>query len=132
LGEEGGINLYTCLDNSPTEAIDPHGLQADSVSKAACRPDAAGQIAREHLLDVLKARQRQLIENAGKKAAEQAAKVLKKKIKKAEKLMRTDRDFRDWVHRELKPRLPKSADGRGNHNLTPEELVEAMEYYFGW
>lgn len=69
--------------------------------------------------------------DAARKAAEQAAKVLKKKIKKAARLFRTDRDFRDWVHRELNPRLPKSANGKSNRDLTPEELVEAMEYYFG-
>ena len=129
--EEGGINLYRFVDNAPLDIIDPDGLQADSVSKAACRPDAAGDIAREHLIDVLKARQRQVMEDAAKKAAEQAAKALKKKIKRAEKLFRTDKDFSDWVHRELKLRLPKAADGRTNRNLTPEELVEAMEYYFG-
>jgi RHS repeat-associated protein len=130
--KDANTQPYTFVFNSPPGWIDPVGLQgADSVSRAACRPDAAGQIAREHLLDVLKARQRQLLEQQARKTAEKAAKILAKKVKKAEKLMRTDKRFSDWVHREIKPRLPKETGKNTNRNLTPEELVEAMEYYFG-
>ena len=132
LEEEGGINLHRFSLNSPVTYFDAFGQNPLSELLSAILAEDTAQI--ELILDAwgedlgtatVQWAKQKLADIVKKKACE-AAKILARKIKAAEKLFRTNKKFKDWVHRVFKPKAPK--DG-GNRDLTPEELVEAMEEY---
>jgi hypothetical protein len=51
-------------------------------------------------------------------------------LQKAKELFRTDREFREFCHREFKPGQRESGGERDNPDLTDEQWVEALEEWF--
>jgi RHS repeat-associated protein len=66
-----------------------------------------------------------------KEGEKQINKAVKKQIKDAERLLRTDKKFRDWFHKQFKKRMPKDTGKTTNRDLSGLELVEAMLEYYG-
>lgn len=59
-----------------------------------------------------------------------AKQVLNKSIKQAQKEFRTNKKFKDWVHREFKKRI-RGTGGKTNRDLTEQEMAEALEEFNG-
>lgn len=126
-------NLYSYVVNDPLNLIDPYGLQAipgdDSITARAKSIAARGN--RDELERFLRQFGDDISPNKKKKLLEQCENVFKRKAKDAEKAFRTNKDFRDFVHRDFKPDVKTPGGGSSNPDLSPRDLVDAAEEFFG-
>ena len=131
LDAAGAQHAYVYVHDNPATLEDPSGLfpQTPKDSITARIESLIGRGRVEELRDFLASQGEDFPPQVREKLLRECRTIFERRAKTAQRALNTNNRFRDFTHRRFKPGVPKGA--MNNRNLTPEELVEAFEEFFG-
>ncbi len=136
IGIDGGLNVYAYVGNSPTSLVDPSGLFLDIIWDVGVLvydlikgnwTDAAFDVG-AMLIPGVPAGAQKLAKGAIKGAAKGAkAANCARKLNKAKKAFRENKNFKRWFHKQYKPKTKVPGTKRRNPDLSDEDFLDAWE-----